>query len=50
MIITLPLNMETISEEQRQARIQARTPLSKVEIIEEVEDDFDESKYYKFKM
>ena len=50
MIITLPLNMDTISEEQRQARILARTPLSKVKIIDEIEDDFDESKYYKFRM
>ncbi|XP_076238358.1 mitochondrial ribosomal protein L55 [Calliopsis andreniformis] len=48
-IITLPLNIETLSEVDRQKKIAARTPITKVKIIDEIEDDFDESKYFKIR-
>ncbi|GLH06515.1 39S ribosomal protein L55, mitochondrial [Gryllus bimaculatus] len=44
-IIRLPLDLSTLSEEQRKARIEARKPIEKVKIEEEIVDDFDPSKY-----
>lgn len=44
-IITLPLDLSTLSEEQKKLRILKRTPLTKVVIQEEEEDEFDEGKY-----
>ncbi|XP_053971773.1 39S ribosomal protein L55, mitochondrial [Hylaeus volcanicus] len=48
-IISLPLDISTLSKEERQIRIAARTPLSKIKIMEEIEDDFDESEFYRVK-
>ncbi|XP_043249564.1 39S ribosomal protein L55, mitochondrial [Colletes gigas] len=45
MIIKLPLDMDTISEEQRKIRVAARKPLSKIEVLEEIDDNFDEFEY-----
>ncbi|XP_017883735.1 39S ribosomal protein L55, mitochondrial [Ceratina calcarata] len=46
-IITLPLNIEMLSEEERRRRLEARRPITKTKIVEEYQDDFDETKFYK---
>lgn len=46
-IITLPLNIDTLTEEQRRARIEGRKTIVKAKIVEEYQDDFDESEFYK---
>nr|CAD7424310.1 unnamed protein product [Timema monikensis] len=47
-IIKLPLDLSTLTEEQRKERLERRKPKKKVKIIEEIEDNFDASKYIKF--
>lgn len=44
----LPLDLNTISEEERKRRIEARKPKQKVKIVEELNDSFDRSKYLKY--
>jgi len=44
----LPLDMNSISEEERKRRIEARRPKQKVKIIEELNDSFDRTKYLKY--
>lgn len=44
----LPLDLNTISEEERRRRIEARKPKQKVKIAEELDDSFDRSKYLKY--
>lgn len=40
--------MNLITEEERRHRIEARRPKQKIEIVEELEDSFDNSKYLKY--
>jgi len=47
-IIKLPLDLTTLTEEQRLLRLQRRKPRQKVALQEEVEDSFDASQYRKF--
>lgn len=44
----LPLDLATISEEERKRRIEARRPKQKVKVVEELDDKFDNSKYLKY--
>lgn len=48
-VIKLPLDLSTLSEAERKARLLKRIPKTKVKIQDEIEDDFDESRYLKFK-
>ncbi|XP_058807892.1 large ribosomal subunit protein mL55 [Phymastichus coffea] len=48
-VIKLPLDLSTLSEEERKARLMKRIPKTKIVIQEEIEDDFDESRYLKFR-
>lgn len=45
-IITLPLNLDNVSEEERQIRLGKRKTIVKTKIIEEYQDDFDETQFY----
>ncbi|XP_018797278.1 PREDICTED: 39S ribosomal protein L55, mitochondrial [Bactrocera latifrons] len=47
-IIKLPLDLSTLSEAERKARLEARKPRKKVKIMEEVEDTFNAKKYMKY--
>ncbi|GAV02050.1 hypothetical protein RvY_12663 [Ramazzottius varieornatus] len=44
-IITLPLDLNSLSEEERRARLVKRKPKMEVKVEEEIEDDFDASRY-----
>nr|CAD7203599.1 unnamed protein product [Timema douglasi] len=46
-IIKLPLDLSTLTEEERKERLERRKPKKKVTIIEEIADNFDASKYIK---
>lgn len=48
-VIRLPLDLSTLSEEEKKDRLKKRTPKTKIKIEEEIEDDFDESRYLKKK-
>ncbi|XP_050599035.1 39S ribosomal protein L55, mitochondrial [Bombus affinis] len=45
-IITLPLNIETLTEEQKRIRLERRKVITKAKIVEEYQDDFDETQFY----
>ncbi|CAD6992529.1 39S ribosomal protein L55, mitochondrial [Ceratitis capitata] len=47
-IIKLPLDLSTLSEAERKARLEARKPRKKIKIAEEVEDTFNAKKYMKY--
>ncbi|XP_053954182.1 39S ribosomal protein L55, mitochondrial [Anastrepha ludens] len=47
-IIKLPLDLSTLSEAERKARLEARKPRKKVKILEEVDDTFNAKKYLKY--
>lgn len=47
-IFQLPLNVWTLSEAERKARLEKRRPKQKVVIEEDIEDDFDSSKYLNY--
>ncbi|XP_017480070.1 PREDICTED: 39S ribosomal protein L55, mitochondrial [Rhagoletis zephyria] len=47
-IIKLPLDLSTLSEAERKARLEARKPRKKVKIQDEVEDTFNAKKYMKY--
>ncbi|XP_068898600.1 large ribosomal subunit protein mL55 [Tenebrio molitor] len=47
-IIKLPLNIWTLSEAQRKARLEARKPKKKVKIVDDIEDTYDANKYLKY--
>lgn len=46
-IIILPLNLNALSEEERQIRLGKRKTIVKTKVIEEYQDDFDETQFYK---
>lgn len=48
-VIRLPLDLSTLTEEEKKRRLAKRIPKTKVKIVDEIEDDFDESRYLKFK-
>lgn len=48
-IVVLPLDLSTLSEAERRARIERRKPKTIVKIEEELEDDFDEDRYVNMK-
>lgn len=47
-IIKLPLDVWTLSEAERKAKIESRKPKVAVKIQEELEDDFNANDYLKF--
>ncbi|XP_030761858.1 39S ribosomal protein L55, mitochondrial [Sitophilus oryzae] len=47
-IIKLPMNIWTLSEAERKAKLEARKPRKKVVIEEDIEDSFDSSTYLKY--
>ncbi|XP_034824931.1 large ribosomal subunit protein mL55 [Maniola hyperantus] len=47
-IIKLPLDLSTLSEDERKARLEKRKPKRKVKITEFVEDNFNAKKYLKY--
>ncbi|KAH8278973.1 hypothetical protein KR018_012094 [Drosophila ironensis] len=47
-IIKLPLDLSTLTDAERRARLEARKPRKKVKIMEEVEDNFNAKKYMKY--
>ncbi|CAG9764194.1 unnamed protein product [Ceutorhynchus assimilis] len=47
-IIKLPLNIWTLTEAQRKARLEQRKPKKKVVIEDDLEDSFDSSNYLKY--
>ncbi|XP_022918310.1 large ribosomal subunit protein mL55 [Onthophagus taurus] len=47
-IITLPINIWTLSEAERKERLDRRKPKKKVKIEDDLEDDFDSKKYLKY--
>ncbi|KAL3267993.1 hypothetical protein HHI36_007127 [Cryptolaemus montrouzieri] len=46
-ILTLPLNIWTLSEAERKARIDSRKPKKKVKYEDDFEDGYDSKKYLK---
>ncbi|XP_055692233.1 39S ribosomal protein L55, mitochondrial [Lutzomyia longipalpis] len=46
-IIRLPLDLNTLSEEERKVRLDRRKPKKKIRVYEEVEDSFSSQKYIK---
>ncbi|CAG9860562.1 unnamed protein product [Phyllotreta striolata] len=47
-MIKLPLNIWTLSEAERKARLEDRKPKKKVKIVDDIEDSFDSKKYLKY--
>ncbi|XP_073819960.1 mitochondrial ribosomal protein L55 [Musca autumnalis] len=47
-IIKLPLDLSTLTEAERKARLEARKPRRKINVVEEVEDNFNAKKYMKY--
>jgi large subunit ribosomal protein L55 len=43
--LQLPLDLSTVSEAERMARLQRRKPKKKVQIVEDIEDSFDPRQY-----
>ncbi|XP_014603818.1 PREDICTED: 39S ribosomal protein L55, mitochondrial [Polistes canadensis] len=48
-IIVLPLNIAELSEEEQKLKIETRKPKTKVVLMDEIQDDFDEFKYVNMK-
>ncbi|XP_069109583.1 large ribosomal subunit protein mL55-like isoform X1 [Argopecten irradians] len=44
-LITLPVDLTELSEEEAKAVISKRTPRKKITVVEEYDDDFDANKY-----
>jgi len=44
-IFQLPLDINTLSDEERKIRLKRRNPRIKIEVKEELEDDFKVGKY-----
>lgn len=47
-ILQLPLDLSTLSDEERKMRLEKRKPKKKVKISEDVEDNFSAKKYLKY--
>ncbi|KAK9877314.1 hypothetical protein WA026_017708 [Henosepilachna vigintioctopunctata] len=47
-IIKLPLNIWTLSEAERKAKLERRRPKKKVKYEDDFEDNYDSSKYLKY--
>ncbi|CAG9838223.1 unnamed protein product [Diabrotica balteata] len=47
-LIKLPLNIWTLSEAERKARLEDRKPKKKVKIVEDIDDSYDSKKYLKY--
>lgn len=47
-ISQLPLNIWTLSEVERKAKLELRKPKKKVKIVEDIEDNYDSSRYLKY--
>ncbi|XP_044743588.1 39S ribosomal protein L55, mitochondrial [Chrysoperla carnea] len=47
-IIKLPLDLSTLSEAERRARLEKRKPKKKIKIEEDIDDGFDTKKYLKY--
>ncbi|KAM3962972.1 mitochondrial ribosomal protein L55 [Aphomia sociella] len=47
-IIKLPLNLSSLSEEERRNRLERRKPKIKVKITDDLEDNFNAKKYLKY--
>ncbi|XP_072757993.1 large ribosomal subunit protein mL55 [Anoplolepis gracilipes] len=48
-IVSLPLNIGELTQEQQKRRLKMRKPKTKIVITNEVEDSFDENRYLNFK-
>ncbi|XP_055704695.1 39S ribosomal protein L55, mitochondrial [Phlebotomus papatasi] len=46
-IIKLPLDLNTLSEEEKKVRLDKRKPKKKIRVYEEVDDSFSSQKYLK---
>ncbi|KAI9576976.1 hypothetical protein GQX74_014343 [Glossina fuscipes] len=47
-IVKLPLDLSTLSETERKARLDARKPRKKLKVVDEIEDNFNARKYMKY--
>ncbi|XP_017775286.1 PREDICTED: 39S ribosomal protein L55, mitochondrial [Nicrophorus vespilloides] len=47
-IIKMPINVWTLSEAERKARLEKRKPKQKVKIIDDIDDEYDSKKYLKY--
>ncbi|XP_071444076.1 large ribosomal subunit protein mL55 [Hetaerina americana] len=47
-IITLPIDLSSLSEEEMKQRLEKRKPKKKIKIEEDITDDFDVNKYAKY--
>lgn len=48
LLLQLPLDLSTLSEEERKSRVEKRKPKRKVKVTDDIEDDFNAKKYLKF--
>ncbi|XP_043289348.1 39S ribosomal protein L55, mitochondrial [Venturia canescens] len=47
-IVALPLDLSLLTEAEKKARLEARKPKTRVKLVEDIEDDYDENRYLKF--
>ncbi|XP_056639516.1 39S ribosomal protein L55, mitochondrial [Diorhabda carinulata] len=47
-LIKLPINIWTLSESERKAKLEERKPKKKVKIVDDIEDSYDSKKYLKY--
>ena len=45
-IITLPIDITSLTEEERRIRLEKRRTVTKTKIVEEYQDEFDETQFY----
>ncbi|CAK9815406.1 39S ribosomal protein L55, mitochondrial [Anthophora quadrimaculata] len=48
-IIFLPIDLSALAPEERRIRLEKRRPVQKVKIVDEYQDDFDETEFFDFK-
>lgn len=46
--LQLPLDLSTLTEAERKARVEKRKPRQQIRVMEELEDNFSSDKYLKF--
>ena len=46
-IITLPVNIDELSQEEKRLRLGKRKTVTKAKVVEEYQDDFDETQFFK---